>query len=285
LLVIQANAQSVIMTRPRIIGKLSAAVLNEVSGLTLSRVYKQVFYVHNDSGDGNRFFAINTKGDLVTTYYFIDKANNSKSVKDCEDIAIGPGPVKGRSYIYLADIGDNLSWRSSVQVYRFREPATVKEKEYTIDNEVLNLEYPDGPRDAETILIDPLEKMMYIISKREDSAGIYRCSLNFSNNDTVKLQRCGKLYLEGARSKKWIVSGDISVDGKQVILKTVENVYYWRRQNNEPVYQTLQRRPKRQAAFISHGQEEAIAFDQDGKGYYIASEGAGSKIYYYPLEK
>ena len=41
---------------------------------------------------------------------------------DWEDIAAGPGPVSGVAYLYLADIGDNAKARTSVQVYRVREP-------------------------------------------------------------------------------------------------------------------------------------------------------------------
>ena len=41
---------------------------------------------------------------------------------DWEDIAIGPGPVAGQSYLYVGDIGDNSTSRSHIDVYRVAEP-------------------------------------------------------------------------------------------------------------------------------------------------------------------
>jgi len=268
-----------------IAGTLSADVLNEVSGAAVSRLYSNTFFVNNDSGDSSRFFAISFKGKLLSTFNFKGTANNALGVKDCEDIAIGPGPETGKNYIYLADIGDNSATRSSIQVYRFAEPNSLEHTTTEVTADVLDLEYPDGPRDAETIMIDPVEKMIYIISKREDTAHIYRCPLGFTDNDKVQLGLCGRVVLEGSGADKWIVSGNIAPDGNAVLLKTVSSVYYWKRSGNEPVYTTLQRKPIKQSAYAVHGQEEAITFSAAGDGYYILSEGAHSKIYFYKVEK
>jgi hypothetical protein len=280
--VVPAVAQTEI--KSEVTGRLSSPVLSEVSGVAVSQIHNNILYVHNDSGDSSRFFAITPQGKLITTYYFKAKYNGFGGVLDCEDIAVGAGPAKGQSYIYLADIGDNFAWRPSIQVYRFKEPPLLQKAD-TLTASILTLTYPDKRHDAETILIDPLDKQLYIISKREDSVGVYSCALNFKNNDNVMLQQHGKLHFENNHKKNWMVSGAISQDGRQVLLKSLEHVYYWKRQGNEPIYTTLQRTPKIQTAFISHGQEEGISFSPDGNGYYITSEGVGTAIYYYQLEK
>lgn len=286
LVIISITVTAQTTTKPVITGKLSAAVLNEVSGVAISKTNKNIFYVHNDSGDSSRFFAITPEGRVVATYYFRAKFGGVAGAFDCEDIATGIGPVKGQSYIYLADIGDNYAWRPSIQVYRFAEPVVKsKTKADTLAAAILNLTYPDGKHDAETILVDPLDKILYIISKREDSVGIYNCALNFNNKDNVVLQKKGKLHFDNKGKKNWIVSGAISPDGSQVLLKSLEHVYYWKRQGNEPIYTTLQRAPIIQTSFTSHGQEEGISFSPDGNGYYVVSEGAGTAIYYCTLEK
>lgn len=263
-------------------GVLQSDQLDELSGVAASKQYPGILYVHNDSGDSSRFFAIHPDGTLLCTYEFKGIGDKDLGVKDCEDIAIGTGPQQGQVYIYLADIGDNSENRSSVQIYRIPEPA-IHQGRINTDADVLTLEYPDGPKDAETLLMDPLEKTLYVISKRQDSAAVYSCSSDFQDTDKRQLKLCGKLFLEGNGIDKWVVSGSITTDGSSILLKTVSSVYYWKRQNNEPVYITLQRAPVKQSAYKSNGQEEAISFSPDGKGYYVLAEGKGSRIYYYKL--
>src|SRR4051812_25351997 len=101
------------------IGKLRDERLNEVSGITASSIKKNCFWVHNDSGDSARIFLINKNGTLKGTVSFNEHA------KDCEDIAVGIGMDKG-SYVYLADIGDNIEWRGKVFMYVFKEKDLVK---------------------------------------------------------------------------------------------------------------------------------------------------------------
>src|SRR6185503_14763457 len=81
------------------------AELDEISGMSQSRGNPNIFWVHNDSGDQARVYAVNRKGVLVGTY-LLDGA----SAVDWEDMAMGPAPG-GRSYLYLADIGDNSARR------------------------------------------------------------------------------------------------------------------------------------------------------------------------------
>lgn len=266
-----------------IIGKLSDTMLSDVSGIAPSRLHKNLFYVHNDrgKGDGSRFYAIASTGELKAIWHF------EGDVTDCEDIAIGPGPRKNRSYIYLADIGDNESSRPSIKVYRFEEPAALPENASVatkIKGKAFILAYPDGPRDAETIMIDPIEKLLYIISKREDSVGIYTASLRLNGKRVDRLKKEGKIYFEGKPTEKWITSGDISPDGRQILIRAKDNVYYWRRHNNEPIHRTLQNPSYKYPGFIARPRQEAIAFSNDGKGFYVAAEGRFTPIYYYVLE-
>ena len=73
--------------------------------------------------------------------------------RDWEDISVGPGP-KGESYVYLGEIGDNAGIHPEIKLYRFPEPQ--KPGYYLeIEPEVAVLNYPDGAKDAETLMVDP----------------------------------------------------------------------------------------------------------------------------------
>ncbi|ASU32877.1 hypothetical protein [Mucilaginibacter xinganensis] len=264
-----------------IAGKLEAREMNEISGIAASGLNPNVYYVHNDSGDTSRFFAILPTGTLKSTIYFKGEPKEQKGVKDCEDIAVGPGPAKNKSYIYLGDIGDNNASRSFLTVYRIEEKAAWLDTENTTTNTVpLHLRYPDGPRDAETLMVDPIEKLLYIVSKRQDSVSVYTTPLNYKPNDTVILTKRCKLYFKGLKVFKWITAGDISKDGAQVVLKSYEKVYYWKRKGSEPIWKTLQTKPE-EPFYVPEKQGEAIGFTPDGKGYFTTSEGVYSPIYFY----
>jgi hypothetical protein len=268
-----------------IVGTLPTKQLDEISGIAASGINKDIYYIHNDSGDTSRFFAIEPSGKLIATIYFKGDTSMSQGVRDCEDIAVGPGPVKGKSYVYDGDIGDNDAVRDYITVYR------IEEKKSWVADTVQNanaaavpihFRYPDGPKDAETLMIDPIEKLIYIISKRKDTVAVYTSPLIYKPNDTVMLTKRCKLFFSGIKPFKWITAGDISKDGQQILVKDYVKVYYWRRKNNEPVWQTLQR-PPQLLPYKMEKQGEAIGFTPDGKGYYTTSEGVYSPIYYYEL--
>src|SRR3954471_8051797 len=80
-------ASAVSIGLPTQIGTISASVLPEVSGIVDGRATPNTFWVHNDSGDTARFYAINHQGTLLGTFPLADAPSG-----DWEDIAIGPKP-------------------------------------------------------------------------------------------------------------------------------------------------------------------------------------------------
>ncbi len=257
--------------------------MDEISGIAASGINEDLYYVHNDSGDTSRFFAIHPDGKLISTIYFKGDPKEKLGVKDCEDIAAGPGPVKGKSYVYLGDIGDNYSVRKYLTVYRMEEKKSWDKDSVSHTEAVpVHLKYPDGAKDAETLMVDPLGKLIYIVSKRQDSVTVYSTPLNYKPGDTVTLTKNCRLFFKGLKLLKWITAGDISKDGKQVLLKSYTKVYYWKRTGNEPVWKTMQRTP-RVLLYTGEKQGEAIGFTPNSEGYYTTSEGVYSPIYYYPV--
>ena len=264
--------------------------MDETSGIAASRANPGYFYVHNDSGDSSRFFAIKPDGHLRGIFYFNgDPRLGSLGVKDCEDIAVGIGPDSGASYVYVGDIGDNFSHRKYITIYRIKEPGLPADTSTSVPARLtigrlradpLFLQYPDGPRDAETLMADPIDKLLYIVSKREDSVHVYSTPLDFRAHDTVTLTRNTNLYFSG--KGKWITAGDISAKGDQILIKSYRKVYYWRRPAGEPVWKTLQHTPTLLPYFVEP-QGEAIGFSIDGKSYYTVSEGVKPELYYYRL--
>lgn len=259
--------------------RLKSAALDEVSGVVCGS--EGILYVHNDSGDSSRFYAISPDGELLATMNFSGDPKKGKlGVEDCEDIAIGPGP-EGKSYIYLGDIGDNGGNRGYVTVYRFLEPVGQRGV-IQIGSSALHLKYPNGPQDAEAMMVDAVSRELIIVSKRQDTVGIYSAPIDFRDGDTVVLKKRGGLFLGGTQPGRLVVAADISRDGSQVLIKSYAGVYHWRRKGQEPICETLRRRPV-QLPYQMEPQGEAIGFNVDGRGYYCISEGKNPRIYHYKM--
>ena len=84
--------------------------------------------------------------------------------------ALAPG-ADGRS-LWLGDLGDNLEQRPDVSVFRFTEPRRVADR--TVPARWFRFTYPDGPHDAEALLVDPSTGRLLVATKALGGAGLYR---------------------------------------------------------------------------------------------------------------
>lgn len=259
-------------------GIIQSDRLNEASGLVVSRSNPGVIWSHNDSGHPNRLFAVGCWGEDLGTYSITGAGS-----RDYEDIAIGVGPVDGVEYLYVADIGDNDAKYNYVVVYRFPEPdisgldslanAAIPESGL----ERLEFTYPDGPKDAETLLLDPWTKDLYIISKREYRSTIYRAKYPQSATSRTMLEKVAQLPFN------WAVGGDISSDGRQIAIKDRNRVYYWTRTPGQSVVDAL-RTPPQLLPYVLEPQGESFGWEHNGNGYFTLSEresGPRPPLYYY----
>jgi hypothetical protein len=92
--------------------RIAAAAVEECSGIVRSRRQPGVLWVHNDSGDSARFFALDTQGALLAEVR-VDRARNV----DWEDIA-----TDDDGHLYLGDFGNNRNARRDLCVYVVDEP-------------------------------------------------------------------------------------------------------------------------------------------------------------------
>ena len=100
------------------VGVVESEMVQEASGLAASRKNAGVLWVHNDSGDVPRIYAMSTGGKHLGAYML-----GGVYASDMEDVAIGPGPDPNVDYLYVGDIGDNTETRNTVAIYRVAEPA------------------------------------------------------------------------------------------------------------------------------------------------------------------
>lgn len=237
--------------------------LNEASGICVSLKNKGYLWAHNDGGSRPYLYLIDKKTAQLKATFNIKNLPSG----DFEDIAIGGGPVAGKSYIYFADIGDNSQNRAQVVVYRVEEPELsgiergVTELSTPFDKFIFT--YPDGARDAETIMLNPDTKDLYIVSKRQLHNILYVGRYPYNTGSATELIQTGTFPFTLS------TAGDIAADGSSILIKTYNQVFYWKKEKDEPLLNLLSREPKT-VPYTSEPQGEAICMDTDG--YYTLSE-------------
>ena len=250
----------------------------ETSGLAASRRNPNLLWLHNDKGDTNRVFAISSSGATIATY-LLDGAE----ANDWEDIAVGPGPIGGTSYLYVGDIGDNSANSDTIEVYRVAEPAvTASSAEVTLSGvDRLEFSYPGGQGDnAETLLVDPTNGDLFVVSKSDTGeARVYQARPPFvplrrTTMTLVTTLQFGTAPLVGDTSA---TGGDISPAGDLIAIRSYDSVYAWRRPVGTTVEEAFATAPC-SLPVRAEAQGEAFAFFSDGTGYFTLSEGTNEQL-------
>lgn len=269
------KTDTTLFQKARLVKRLSDATLFEASGLAPSHVNAGCLWTEEDSGNDNEIQLLNEDGTIVARYT-LDGIDNT----DWEDIATGPGPILGKTYIYLAEIGDNSARHAEKIIYRFPEPAiTGKQLPYeghikSID--IFRFTLPDGAQNAEAIILDPVQKDLFIFSKGSSST-VYKASVDLSPKSAVRMNKVLTLPFEK------VTAATISNDGSELLIRTYRQLYYYSRQPGESLMQALNRAPLL-IPLADEAQGEAICWALDGSGYYTTSEKTfltNQKFYFY----
>jgi hypothetical protein len=130
-------------------------------------------------------------------------------------------------------------------------------------------------------MIVPSTRDLYIVSKRDKPVWLYVLEYPY---DTEKTNEAKKLF---SLPFLQIVGGDISPDGKKILLKNYEHVYYWKNTSNLSIPQLIKEKPF-EVPYELEPQGEAIMWAHDDSGFYTVSEknvGKSSYLYFYKYKE
>jgi hypothetical protein len=202
-------------------------------------------------------------------------------------MAAGPGLRAGEPYLYLGDIGDNIDQRSEIVVYRVPEPVaggagagvpTKAAPGATAAAEALRLRYPDGPHNAEALLVHPVSGDLYVVSKDAQAARVYKAAAPVDPTKVTTLSQVGTIRLgTSTRGLEQVTGGDISPDGRRVALCTYAQGYEMELPPGASFDDVWAERPV-PIALGPRLQGEAIAYRLDGKALLTTSEIAPSPL-------
>jgi hypothetical protein len=256
-----------------------------------SRQNPGIYWTHNDSGNGPDIFAFDRTGH-VHGRWTLPSARNV----DWEDIAIGPGPVQGRWYLYIGDIGSNDRTRRQVTIYRVEEPKVQGTQSCrtgckTEAPVALQVRYPDRAHNAETLMVHPQTGDLYVISKAggddTDTIVFAARARRLAPGRVIALEEVATLDIPEPIFKRLaggLTGGDISPDARRVVVSDYVRIY-------EAVlpaggkFDEIWKRPFTQTMIGFGVQMEGVAYAADGKSIIATSEGAPCPVMEFKVDK
>ena len=241
---------------PQVVLTLQDPTLVESSGLAVSATHPGVLWTHNDGGSVAQVMAVDRQGSTVATVTLA-------GIDPYDPEALAPGTDDGgRPALYLGDIGDNLRERPDVSVFRFREPTRLADA--TVPARWYRFTYPDGPHDAEALLVDADGRIM-VATKEFAGAALYRAPRRLvtegqGTNVLTRLADVPSLVTDGAYLP----------DGR-FVLRTYTSVSLYDRPGHEVARASLPPQP----------QGESVA--ADGDRLLVGSEGVRSTVLAVPV--
>jgi len=214
---------------------------------------------------------------------------------DWEDMAFYQDA--GTNYLYIADIGDNDNMRSKITIYRVAEPQIMDTPAGSdLSFQVIDLVYPNdgfggmnGGRNSETFMIDPITGLFYIVTKSEPGrtkAHLYHIDKpaatdwkdDPANAVTKTLVDDGATRFDANTKTDSPSAGDVSPDGKEVVLKSdnVIQLYRYDAHNNTSAISIPQLLTQNEPTQLVNARDlqnrESVAFSPDGNTLYTVSE-------------
>lgn len=232
----------------RVVFTIRDTRITESSGLARD-TRSGVFWTANDSGSQATVYGLAPDG----------------SVRGILGFRVQPVDIEALAMhdrrLYVADIGDNRSERNLVSVYYVDNP---RPDNQTVAYRSYDFAYPDGPHDAETLLVNGHGRL-FIVTKGL-KAGIYAGPRVPSRQGTNSLERVGD-------APSFVTDGvflPTSGGQERIVLRTYVSVEVL----DGSTYRTLARAP---APLQPQG--ESIALTMDGRNLLVGSEGKSSKVY------
>ena len=216
-----------------VIGRVEHEALDEVSGIVKS-TSGDFYWVHNDSGDEARLFALDADSKVLWPPFMpmaatdwpghvIDNAWNF----DWEDIALADG------ILYIADVGNNGNARRDLGVYVVNEPDPLAiHRMRTL--KFLPIRYPDQESypakrwhfDCEAVFV--ADDRLYFITKHRRPGEIagFEAGAKLYRLDTVHTDRENVLTLVGTHDGVMLATGaDLSPDGSRLAVSTYDALW------------------------------------------------------------
>ncbi len=204
--------------------RIDFAEVIEASGLVKSRLWEDVFWTHNDSGDEARIFPIKKDGAILKPEWMSDY--KGIQIPDAVNVDWECIATDDKGHLYIGDIGNNSNTRRDLMIYVIEEPYPTQTV-LTNTKYRISYYYPDQKEipakefnfDAEAMFWK--DGKIYVLTKHraDTNTNLYRLdAVNSSEKRPARL--LARFNVRGQ------VSGaDISPDGRKLVVLTYSSVW------------------------------------------------------------
>lgn len=251
----------------RVLCTIRDSRIPESSGLAASA---DRLWTVNDGGSRLRVFELDR---TCAVRRVISAAIDPYDVEDLARAADGT--------LWLADTGDNSLNRSTVALERIRPDGSAT---------LFRLTYPDGPHDAEALLLMPTGEV-YIATKEPLSSNVYTPVGPLSPSKPTALRRVASVGLlptgtaggpVGTAGQVLVTAGAVSPDGRSVALRTYTDVYVWAVPSGD-VAGALKSGDRQRIPLPPTAQGEGLAYAADGRSLLTSTEKLPGPVHVIPL--
>jgi hypothetical protein len=225
--------------------------LDEASGLAVTPAGPAVV---NDSGNATVVYTLAPDCSVAST------RRGGVTGRDVEDLARTPDGT-----LWLADIGDNDRRRTTIALIRLPERGS---------GTLLRLAYPDGPHDAETLLLPADGRPVIVTKDLGGRSGIYTTDAPPTGPGPTPLRRVGELVVPlsstdggpvGPFGRGLVTGGALSDDGRVAAVRTYTDAWLYPVGGGtaDDVVAALRAAPV-DVPLPGEPQGEAVAFTADG---------------------
>ncbi len=220
----------------KVCGNLKFAPIVESSGIVRSRLWPEVLWTHNDSGDRARIFPVKKDGSIISPSWsdqpyegviLLDAVN-----VDWEDIAIDKN-----NNLIIGAFGNNGNARRDLAIYILAEPNPYERYNTRILFKIPFVypdqkEYPAKKRNFDAEALFYAKDKLYILSKNraDDYTKLYRF-------DSTKTDAVNVLTLISSFNiRSQVTAADANSDGTKIAVLTYRAVWLFESQDGSDDY-------------------------------------------------
>ena len=238
--------------------KFDYAEIDESSALVKSRVWKDVFWTLNDSGDEARIFPINRNGEVLRAVW--QKEEAGITIPDAVNIDWEDISTDNNGNLIIGAFGNNNSSRRDLAIYILKDP----KPQFTSITRIFRKipfyfpeqkSFPDSSLNFDCEAVFSANDKIYLLTKHRTNTNtcLYRFdSLNPLIENPVS--KIGEFNIDGM-----VTAADVSEDGTKLTVLTYNNIWLFQvtKYSDDYFHGKISWLP------ISAKQCEGICFDED----------------------